>query len=56
MWHGLCMSLRHVRGQLDDVTGYLRGTADADARWRVEYRLKGLDEAESSAASVRESR
>lgn len=44
VWHDPCMSLRHVRGQLDDITGYLRGTADANARWRVEYRLKGLDE------------
>lgn len=44
VWHDPCMSLRHVRGQLDDVTGYLRGTADSNARWRVEYRLKGLDE------------
>lgn len=43
VWHDQCMSLRHVRGQLDDVTGYLRGTADGNARWRVEYRLKHLD-------------
>lgn len=45
VYHNQCMSLRHVRGQLDDITGYLRGTADANARWRVEYRLKHLDEA-----------
>lgn len=47
VYHDTCMSLRHVRGQLDDITGYLRGTADSNARWRVEYRLKGLDEAEA---------
>lgn len=44
VWHDPCMSLRHVRGQLDDLTGYVRGTADSNARWRTEYRLKGLDE------------
>jgi hypothetical protein len=44
VWHDVCMSLRHVRGQLDDLTSYVRGTADSNARWRVEYRLKGLDE------------
>lgn len=43
VWHDVCMSLRHVRSQLNDITGYLRGTADSDARWRVEYRLKNLD-------------
>lgn len=46
VWHDVCMSLRHVRGQLDDITGYVRGTADGDARWRVEYRIKGLDDAD----------
>lgn len=46
VWHSQCMSLLHVRGMLDDLTGYVRGTADSDARWRVEYRLKGLDESE----------
>jgi len=39
------MSLRHVRSQLDDITAYVRAEADSDARWRVEYRLKNLDEA-----------
>lgn len=43
VWHDPCMSLRHVRSQLDDITGYLRGTADSNARWRVEYRLENLD-------------
>jgi len=43
VYHDGCMSLRHVRGQLDDITGYLRGTADDSARWRVEYRLENLD-------------
>jgi hypothetical protein len=42
-YHRQCMSLRHVRSERDDLTGYVRGTADWNARWRVEYRLK-LDE------------
>ncbi len=42
VWHDPCMSLRHARGQLDDLTGYVLGTADRDARWRAEYRLTGL--------------
>jgi hypothetical protein len=49
VWHDPCMSLRHLRSQLDDITGYLRGTADANARWRVEYRLRGLDEPGATA-------
>lgn len=48
VWHDPCMSLRHVRGDLDDITGYLRGTADENARWRVEYRIKGVDEKEAA--------
>jgi hypothetical protein len=43
VWHDPCMSLRTVRGHLDDLTGYIRGTADSNARWRAEYRIKGLD-------------
>ena len=45
VWHDPCMSLRHVRGQLEDFTSYAQGTADPDARWRVEYRLKNLESA-----------
>lgn len=45
VWHDVCMSLRHVRSQLDDITAYVRAEADSNARWRVEYRLKQLDEA-----------
>lgn len=48
VWHDPCMSLRHARGQLDDITNYLRGEADANARWRVEYRLKNIDAAGST--------
>jgi hypothetical protein len=48
VWHDPCMSLRHVRSQLDDITGYVRGTADWNMRWRVEYRLKGLDTKEDA--------
>lgn len=47
VWHDPCMSLRHVRGQLSDLSGYVCGTADSNARWRVEYRLKALDGAGS---------
>lgn len=42
VWHDACMSLRHVRSQLDDLTGYVLATADEDARWRAEYRLNGM--------------
>ncbi len=49
VYHDQCMNLRHVRSQLDDITGYLRGTADSNARWRVEYRLKGLDDKNMAA-------
>jgi hypothetical protein len=45
VWHDPCMSLRHVRGQLDDLTGFVLGTADSDARWRADYRLKQLESA-----------
>jgi hypothetical protein len=45
VWHDTCMSLRHVRGQLDDLTGYVLGTADSNARWRAGYRLDQLREA-----------
>lgn len=50
VYHGTCMSLRRVRSQLDDITDYLRGRADDNARWRVEYRLKNLDAAEATTA------
>lgn len=50
VWHDPCMSLRHVRGQLDDITGYVRGEADSNVRWRVEYRLKSLDTREDADA------
>jgi len=44
VWHDVCMSLRHVRSQLDDLTGYVLGTADPNARWRANYRLGELGE------------
>lgn len=40
VWHEPCMSLRHVRGQLNDIDHYVLGSADCNTRWRVEYRLK----------------
>lgn len=45
VWHDPCMSLRHVRGQLDDLTGFVLGTADSNARWRANYRLENLEKA-----------
>ncbi|GAA4439536.1 hypothetical protein [Phytohabitans houttuyneae] len=45
VWHDPCMSLRHVRGQLDDLTGYVLATADSNARWRATYRLEQLENA-----------
>lgn len=42
VWHEPCMSLRHVRSQLDDLTGYVLCTADSNARWRAERRLKHI--------------
>lgn len=44
VYHDQCMSLRHVRSQLDDLTAYVRATADDNARWRVEYRLRHIDD------------
>lgn len=45
VWHGQCMDLRHVRSQLAELTAYAQGDEmDSNARWRVEYRLKGLKE------------
>lgn len=50
VWHEVCMSLRHVRSQLDDFIAYARGEGDSNARWRVEYRLRQLDEASNAEA------
>jgi hypothetical protein len=44
VWHDPCMSLRHVRSQLDDLTGYVLATADSNARWRAAYRLEKLEQ------------
>jgi len=51
LWHDPCMSLRHVRGQLDDLTRKVLGTADWDANWRAEHRLSGI---EAQTAEVRD--
>lgn len=45
VWHDVCMSLRHIRGQLEDLTGYVLGTADENARWRANCRLEGIEKA-----------
>jgi hypothetical protein len=49
VWHSPCMSLQIVRGQLNDLTGFVLGTADSNARWRADYRLKGLEHAREAA-------
>lgn len=43
VWHDPCMSLRQVKGQLNDITEYFQATADPNMRWRVENRIKHLD-------------
>ncbi|HKT04766.1 MAG TPA: hypothetical protein VJT31_35070 [Rugosimonospora sp.] len=43
VWHEPCMTLRHVRSQLDDLTAYVQFTDDRNARWRAERRLQHLD-------------
>lgn len=49
VWHEVCMSLRHVRGQLDDLTGFVLGTADDNARWRANHRIEGIEKATEEA-------
>lgn len=44
VYHAQCMSLRACRSQLDDLTAYVLATADSNARWRAERRLKHLEE------------
>ncbi len=53
VWHDVCMSLRHVRGHLDDLTGYVLGTADWNTRWRAEYRLDGMRNATKAGSDGR---
>lgn len=50
VWHDVCMSLRHVRGQLNDLTAHVRGTGDWNTNWRAKYRLENLAKAEVDAA------
>ena len=38
--HLWCSNLRHARAQLDDFQKYVRGDADNNQRWRVEYWLQ----------------
>lgn len=42
VYHDHCMTLRHVRGQLDDATKVLTGSANWTENWRVERRLAEL--------------
>jgi hypothetical protein len=53
VWHDTCMSLRHVRSQLDDLTGYVLATADSNARWRATYRLEQIEKAAKETAEVK---
>jgi hypothetical protein len=48
VWHDVCMSLRHVRSQLDDLTAHVRGTDDWNTNWRAKYRLENLDRREQA--------
>jgi hypothetical protein len=50
VYHDKCMTLRHVRGQLDDLTKFVQFEADDNAKFRVEYRLKHLDDQAEIAA------
>jgi hypothetical protein len=50
VWHGPCMSLRSVRGQLADLTGFVLGTADEPTRWRANHRLENLERAAKATA------
>lgn len=52
VWHDPCMSLRHVRGQLDDLTGLVLATADSNARWRANHRLEQLEKAAKETADA----
>lgn len=40
VWHDACMSLMHVRSQLDDAYKVFVGIADDNERWRVETWVK----------------
>lgn len=50
-YHDECMSLRSTRSELDDLTRYVQATADETTRWRVEYRLKHLDDQDSGVSA-----
>lgn len=41
VWHDECMTLRTLRGAVDDLHAYIDGTADDTQRWRVEYNQRG---------------
>jgi hypothetical protein len=42
VYHDVCMSLRSVRSQLDDLTAHVQGTDDWNTNWRAKYRLERL--------------
>lgn len=52
VWHDPCMALRHVRSQLDDLTGLVLATADDNARWRANRRLEHLEKQAAEAADA----
>jgi len=39
VYHEKCMDLRSVRGWADDLEAFIKGDADDNCRWRVDYRL-----------------
>lgn len=51
VWHDPCMSLLSVRHDLDDLTGFVLGTADSNARWRANYRLQRIENADEAEVS-----
>lgn len=52
VWHDVCMTLGRVRNDLDDLTGYVLGTADSSARWRANRRLEHLEQKTKDGAAA----
>ncbi|MEV6633891.1 hypothetical protein AB0M54_24380 [Actinoplanes sp. NPDC051470] len=47
VYHSQCMTVRSLRGQLDDLTALVRFQADPNTKWRAEYRLELLAKREA---------
>ena len=46
-WHEPCMQLRRVQFKCNDLLRYIEGTADGNAKWRVEKMHLGKLESEA---------